>query len=138
MGLGKGVVKVNGQAAFFVNLFGTGFFHVLCGGVESLSNTLTNLTGKDLTLKELLVKGRAKLLQQFELQSRVTAEKLFASQEGDLSLADVKNLYKKYEGGDVIAERVMKEWDKNADGQIAIHERELATPSRRGNSSLSA
>lgn len=120
--LGKGAVKVNFQAVFFVNLFGSNFFNVLSRGVDSLSGSLSKLVNKELALKELLVKGRTKLLQQFELQSRVSAEKLFAGQEGDLDLADVKKLYSKYEGGEVIAERVLKEWDRNGNGEISINE----------------
>jgi len=119
---GKGLVKVNFQAAFFVNLFGTGFFNVLAAAVNSLNQTVTGIAGKDLELGALLVKGRTKLLQQFQLQSRVPPAKLFEGQQGDLDLADVKKLYSAYDGGDTIAGRVLTEWDKNSNGEITLQE----------------
>lgn len=126
--LGKGVVKVNLQAALFVNLFGSGFFHVLATGVESIDHTLSGVAGKQLGLKDLVVKGRTKLVQQFELQSRVLPEKLFAGQEGDLDIHDVRHLYRKYSSGDEIAERVLQAWDKNTNGEIdAMELREAAS-----------
>lgn len=119
---GKGLVKVNFQAAFFVNLFGSNFFNVVATGVDSLNSSLTKMMGKDFALKELLVKGRTKLLQQFQLQSRVPPEKLFEGQEGDLDIADLQNFYSKYDGGDAIAQRVLTEWDKNTNGEITLQE----------------
>uniref|UniRef100_A0A6U6HZ03 EF-hand domain-containing protein n=1 Tax=Zooxanthella nutricula TaxID=1333877 RepID=A0A6U6HZ03_9DINO len=125
---GKGLVKVNLQAVVFVNLFGSGFFNVLASGIDSLNGSLTGVLGKDLGLKELVVRGRTKLLQQFELQSRVYPDKLFAGKKGGLRLADVNALYSKYTGGEEIAKRVLQEWDKNGNGEIAVAElREAAS-----------
>merc|ERR1712241_1588636 len=52
---GKGIVKVNLQAAFFVNLFGSNFFHVLATLVDSLNSTMSQIMGRDFELKKLLV-----------------------------------------------------------------------------------
>lgn len=119
---GKGLVKVNGQAVFFVNLFGSNFFNVFAGGIDAVNGALTKVMGKDLALKDLLTKARWKLLQQFQLQSRVVPEKFFEGQEGDLDLTDVKALFSKYDGGEDIAQRVFAEWDKNGNGEIARDE----------------
>jgi len=135
---GKGIVKVNLQAAFFVNLFGSSFFHVLASGVDSLNASLATTMGKDFGLGDLLVKGRKKLLQQFELQSRIAPEKLFHGQDGDLDIHDVKQLYRKYTGGDDIAHRVLAEWDKNRNGEICINELREAASRTDGMISLGA
>jgi len=136
--LGKGLVKVNLQAVVFVNLFGSGFFHVLTTGIDSLNSSVTSLVGKDFGLKDLVVRGRAKLLQQFELQSRVAPEKLFAGQEGDLDLGDLKKLYGKYDKGDEVATRVLGAWDKNANSEICIAELRDAASRTDGMVSLGA
>jgi len=137
--LGKGVVKVNLQAIVFVNLFGSGFFHVLATGVESLNHSLAGVVGKDFGLKTLLVKGRTTLLQQFELQSRVSPHKLFVGQEdGDLDIEDLKEMYAKYSGGSQIAERVLGHWDKDANGSLDLHELREAASRTDGMVSLGA
>merc|ERR1712176_1250989 len=60
--LGKGVVKVNLQAFFFVMLFGTGFFKMLLTGLESVNSALQSAVGKDFQLRQLAETGRAKLV----------------------------------------------------------------------------
>lgn len=135
--LGKGVVKVNMQAFFFVNLFGSGFFQVLLAGVDSLNGTLKGVLGKDLGLSNLAVKGRTKLLSQFELQSRLAPEKLFAGRR-ELGLPAIRELYSKYDSADKIADRVLKEWDKNGDGKLILAEVEAAASRTDGMVSLGA
>lgn len=121
--LGKGVVKVNGQAIFFVNLFGSWFFHMLTGAIDTLNGQLASALGKDLGLKPMVVKLRTKLLQQFELQSRLLPEKLFSGRsKSHLDLNAVKSLYAKYEGGHEVAERVLAHWDSSGDGKLSLEE----------------
>lgn len=123
--LGKGVVKVNGQAFFFVNLFGSGFFKVLLSAVDSLNGMLRGVIGKDLNLSELAVKFRTKLLSQFELQSRLPPEKLFAGRK-ELDLKAIRELYGKYDGSEAIADRVLAEWDHSKDGKLSLTEVQTA------------
>mmetsp|Transcript_74630 Transcript_74630/g.155610 ORF Transcript_74630/g.155610 Transcript_74630/m.155610 type:complete len:506 (-) Transcript_74630:138-1655(-) len=136
--LGKGVVKVNGQAIVFVNLFGSYFFQLLTGLAETINATIASTLGKDFHLQELLVQGREKLLHQFQLQSRVIPEKLFSGQEGDLNLDDIVNLYKKYDHSGDVAGRVLAEWDKDGNGVVALHELQLAASRTDGMISLAA
>uniref|UniRef100_A0A7S1Q988 EF-hand domain-containing protein n=1 Tax=Alexandrium catenella TaxID=2925 RepID=A0A7S1Q988_ALECA len=123
--LGKGVVKVNGQAFFFVNLFGSGFFKVLLSCIDSVNSSLTGLIGKDLGLSPLVVKFRTKLLSTFELQSRLPPEKLFAGRS-ELDLKAIRALYHKYDGGEAIADRVLAEWDHSKDGKLSLTEVQTA------------
>jgi len=133
--LGKGMVKTNGQALFFVNLFGSGFFKVALSFVDSLNGTLKGIVGKDLELSAMAVKFRTKLLSQFELQSRMPPEKLFAGRK-ELDLKAITGLYSKYDGGSVIAERVLAEWDGNGDGKLAVAELKAAASRTDGMVSL--
>mmetsp|Transcript_103280 Transcript_103280/g.296484 ORF Transcript_103280/g.296484 Transcript_103280/m.296484 type:complete len:517 (+) Transcript_103280:91-1641(+) len=135
---GKGIVKVNGQAVVFVNLFGSWFFQVLASAVDSLNTTITGIVGKDFYLKDLVVKGREKLLNQFQLQSRMVPEKLFAGQIGDLDIKDIRNLYEKYDKTGDVAQRVLKEWDKDGNGEIALNELKDAASRTDGMVSLGA
>jgi len=122
----------------FVNLFGSGFFKVLVSGIDSVNHTIAGALGKDLKLSDLAVRGRSKLLQQFELQSRLPPEKLFAGQEGDLDLHDVKQLYAKYDGGHEVAARVLTHWDRDANGEISVLELQEAASRTDGMVSLGA
>uniref|UniRef100_A0A7S4UKD5 EF-hand domain-containing protein n=1 Tax=Alexandrium monilatum TaxID=311494 RepID=A0A7S4UKD5_9DINO len=133
--LGKGVVKVNGQAVVFVNLFGSGFFKVLLSGIDSLNGSLRGVVGKDLELSKTVVKFRTKLLSQFELQSRMPPEKLFSGRS-ELDLKTVKQLYSKYDDADAIAERVLVEWDHSKDGKLTVGELTAAASRTDGMVSL--
>mmetsp|Transcript_10404 Transcript_10404/g.24931 ORF Transcript_10404/g.24931 Transcript_10404/m.24931 type:complete len:501 (+) Transcript_10404:2-1504(+) len=133
--LGKGVVKVNGQAFFFVNLFGSGFFKVLLSLIDSVNSSLEGIVGKDLGLSQTVVKFRNKLLSQFELQSRVSPEKLFAGRS-ELNLEALRTLYSKYEGSDAIADRVLAEWDTSKDGKLSLAELQKAASRTDGMVSL--
>merc|ERR1712139_141651 len=74
--IGKGAIKTNGQAAFFVNLFGTEAFKVLVRGVDSLNGFVKNLSGKDFDLAAKFQNIRQMLVQKFEFQSRFPPSKL--------------------------------------------------------------
>jgi len=123
---GKGIVKVNLQALLFVNLFGSGFFKVLLTAIEALNGSLAGITGKDFGLATLVANGRSKLLQQFELQSRIMPEKLFAGNSGDLDVNAIKKLYGARENSAVIAQRVLQQWDQNGDGKLTLPEVQMA------------
>eukprot|EP00929_Paragymnodinium_shiwhaense_P003427 TRINITY_DN103935_c0_g1_i1.p1 TRINITY_DN103935_c0_g1~~TRINITY_DN103935_c0_g1_i1.p1 ORF type:complete len:510 (+),score=162.04 TRINITY_DN103935_c0_g1_i1:82-1611(+) len=137
--LGKGVVKVNGQAVVFVNLFGTNFFHLILQGVDSVNNSIKGALGKDLGLKALLEKGRHKLISKFELQSRFLPEKLFTNDaDGLLDHGEIKELYIKHDDAHSIAERVIKELDSNKDGMISVTELGPATSATDSKLSLAS
>jgi hypothetical protein len=118
---GKGLVKVNLQALFFIGLFGSAAFEIMLSGVDSLNGTLKSVIGKDLDLRSLAVKGRTKIVRQFEGQSRFMPEKLFEGRKA-LDLAALKEVYKQFDNVDVVADRVLKEWDASGDGKISIEE----------------
>lgn len=137
--LGKGVVKVNGQAVVFVNLFGTNFFHLILQGVDSMNASIHGAIGKDFGLKALLEKGRHKLISKFELQNRFTPDKLFAEDaDGLLEHAEIKALYHKQDDAHSIAERVLKEWDASKDGMLSVGELGAATSATDGKVSLAS
>lgn len=136
--LGKGIVKVNMQAIFFVNLFGTNFFRLLCSGMDRLNDGLKGFTGKDLALRSLLEKGRRKLVSKFEMQSRFLPAKLFESAEAVLDLAAVKKLYGKLDDGDAVATRVLEALDINSDGNLTLTEVGAAASRTDGMVSLGA
>lgn len=136
--LGKGVVKVNGQAVVFVNLFGSSFFHVLVSGVDSINSTMSGVVGTDLGLTDKVVRGREKLLNQFQLQSRVMPEKLFLGQDGDLDISDLKIMYDKYDQSGQVAPRVLEAWDKDGNGYICLREMRDAASRTDGMVSLGA
>jgi len=120
--LGKGIVKVNMQAVFFVNLFGTNFFRLLCSGIDRLNAGLQGVIGKDLALRALLEKGRRKLVSKFEMQSRFLPAKLFESAEAVLDIAAVKKIYDKLDDGDAVAARVLEALDTDSDGNLTLAE----------------
>merc|ERR1711967_114616 len=102
--LGKGVVKVNGQALFFVNIFGKGFFEMLCKSLDQLNALLLTACGKDFGLKPLMVKGREKLLRKFAAQARFPLQKIFSGsllgfeyEKSTLGFEDIKALYAEHE-----------------------------------------
>jgi hypothetical protein len=135
--VGKGAIKTNGQAAFFVNLFGTEAFQVLVRGVDSLNGFVKNLSGKDLDLAAKFQNTRQMLVQKFEFQSRFPPSKLLLEGE-TLNLDKLKELYAKQSGGDSIAQRVLRKWDKNKDGLISLAELTKARSKTDKKISLSA
>jgi membrane protein YqaA with SNARE-associated domain len=144
--LGKGVVKVNGQAVFFVNLFGKGFFTILCNGLDKLNALLQQLVNKDLGLRPLMEKGRGKLLTKMQAQARFPLDKLFTGRSGffgifsssTLGLDDIAALYKGHGDAEAIAGRIMQEYDTSGDGRLAVEELELAVSRTDGKISLSS
>lgn len=119
--LGKGVVKVNGQAIVFVNLFGSNFFQILIGFIGRVNGVVTKLTGNDMELSNLVAQGRDKILHKFELQSRVFPEKLLGGKSA-LGLADLQGLYLKYDPAGEKAARVLRSLDRNGDGKVDLTE----------------
>jgi len=135
---GKGLVKVNLQALFFVNLFGSGFFQVILSAVDSVNGALLSTVGKDFDLRSLAVKGRTKLVLQFESQSRFLPDKILQSSPKGLDLAAVTKLFQKFDGSEAVAARVLKEWDTDGDGTISGSELQLAASRTDGKISLSS
>eukprot|EP00928_Gymnodinium_smaydae_P072569 TRINITY_DN5590_c0_g1_i2.p1 TRINITY_DN5590_c0_g1~~TRINITY_DN5590_c0_g1_i2.p1 ORF type:complete len:519 (+),score=132.00 TRINITY_DN5590_c0_g1_i2:88-1644(+) len=121
--LGKGVAKVNLQAAFFVNLFGSGFFHMLLTLLDSLNATIHGFSGRDFGIRQLAEKGRTKLVNTFELQSRFSPEKLMpADTPHGLDLGAIRKLYAKSEDSHAIGERVLASLDADGSGRVELSE----------------
>lgn len=135
--LGKGVVKVNLQALVFINVFGSAAFQVLLSGLDSINSAVQSVSGRDIGLRSVVESGRAKLVHNFEQQSRFHPDKLFRS-KGELALDDLKQVYSKHSDGEAIASRVLKEWDANADGRLTASELTLAASRTDGKVSLSS
>jgi len=135
---GKGIVKVNLQAFFFVILFGSTFFQLMLSGLETFNSALQGAIGRDLKLRQLAEKGRSRLVQQFERQSRFAPEKLFEGRGDRLSLVAIEQVYAKHEDKESVAKRVLKEWDANRDGGVSVAELRTAASRTDGKISLSS
>jgi hypothetical protein len=136
--LGKGVVKVNGQAVFFVLLFGKEFFSsIICGMLDGLNSGLQGVVGKDLGLKAAAEKLRGTLLRKFQDQHRFPVEKLFAS-KAKLAEADILELFSGHDTKKEIASRVMKDWDANKDGFLDVTELKKAVSQTDSKLSISS
>jgi hypothetical protein len=136
--LGKGVVKVNFQAIFFVNLFGKNFFCLVCNFLDKLNATAQRLLAKDFGLKRIAEKARGKLLRKFAAQARFPLEKIFPRAEMTLVLADIANLYKDHDDGMAIAKRVLQEFDASGEGLLSLQEMQAAASHTDGKVSLSS
>lgn len=136
--LGKGVVKVNSQAVFFVVLFSSHFFNILLIGLESVNGVITNVIGKDFQLKNLAEKGRLKLVRTFESQSRFSPQKLLEGKGNSLDLKALQQVYSKSDDSEDIARRVLKEWDIDGDGALSVTELQKAASRTDGKISLSS
>jgi len=135
--LGKGLVKVNGQAIFFVFLFGTEFSKIIYGVLDSLNATLLSGIGKDFSLSSTARKLRASLLKKFSDQARFPVQKLFGSQK-QLAKADILKLYDGHDTAGEMTDRVMKAWDSNKDGFLDVKELSQAASAADGKISISS
>jgi hypothetical protein len=136
--LGKGVVKVSGQAAFFVNLFGTNGFAVLSVGLDGISSALATI-GINVELSAKVAKGRGVLIRKFADQSRFKPEHLFKDGTTELTLDGLANLYSKHDDNQDIAKRVLKSLDKKPlDGVLSLEEVRNAQSATDGKVSLSS
>jgi len=140
--LGKGVVKVNAQAVFFIALFSKAFYNLLLTPVAAVVQpVLTAL--KDFLppsvsktdAKEFLAKQRKKIIAKFEKQGRFT----FANATGGaafLTKAQLGKLFKGFEGSDGITARVLAAYDENRDGKLSAGELESVISQTDGKFSL--
>merc|ERR1712007_307348 len=135
--LGKAVVRVNLQVTFFVHLFGSGFFQVMLGGLDTFNQFVQDHVGKDLQLRNLLERTRNQLVLKFEMQSRLAPAKLLAGQD-KLSLSSLENLYQRQDNAQEIAARVLRKWDKNRDGFLTLQELQKAASRTDSKVSLSS
>jgi len=135
--LGKGMVKVNGQAVFFVNLFGNNFFKLMCHAMDTINQALLNGLGKDFELRRLAEKARKTLLRKFNDQSRLSVDKLVGKQ-GKLGMSDIVALFDSHDEKEAIAARVLEEWDANKDGILDLSEVAQAASATDGKVSLAS
>ena len=139
--LGKGVVKTNGQAVVFVNLFGSTAFEVLLKGFDYINSLIEAMIGKDLQLRSVVSTNRAKLLASFQKHSRFPPEHLFHRDDDQkLEFDEICKLYDTEEEGKMkeIASRVLLEWDKNGDQSLCVNEVKNAASVTDGKISLSS
>ncbi|CAE7569935.1 VMP1 [Symbiodinium natans] len=137
--LGKGVVKVNGQAVVFVNLFGSAAFQVMLKGFDYLNGVVEAVSGQNFQISTKVAGLRAKLLAKFQQQSRFPPEHLFTNDHDKrLVLEEVLQLYHTEDKAHEIAERVMQAWDMNGDKAIEVSEMQMAASRTDGKISLSS
>lgn len=139
--LGKGLVKVNGQAVVFVNLFGSAAFEVLLKGFDSMNSLIEAMLGKDLQLRAVISNLRAKLLAKFHQHNRMHPEQLFHNDDDNrLEFHEICKLYdtEEEEKKKEIAFRVLQEWDKNGDQALCVAEVKNAASVTDGKISLSS
>jgi hypothetical protein len=136
--LGKGVVKVSGQAVFFVNLFGTNGFALLTVALDGISSALATV-GINAPLSTKVAGLRGTLIRKFADQSRFKPETIFKEGATKLSLDDIANLYSKHDENQDIAKRVLKSLDKKPfDGALSLEEVRAAKSATDGKVSLSS
>jgi hypothetical protein len=127
--LGKGVVKVNGQAVVFVNLFSSHFFNKLvlrC--VDACNSFIRAVVGRDFGFRRIVEVGRAKLIYKFAQQARFSPAALFKDGSSSLSHAQVRALYAtNVDDGSSVASRIFSAWDADLDGSLSLEELISAT-----------
>lgn len=145
--LGKAVLKVTGQAFFFVALFGKGFFErLLSGAAPPIERLLKSILGIEVSVVEVGTAKRLALLDHFKKQTRYTPSVLMAkfgnSKKGGLDLGGLKRLFADFSadanGRLVIAKRVLRLWDANGDSAISKAEIEHLVSATDGQVSLGA
>merc|ERR1719305_1696735 len=107
-----GVVKVSGQAVFFVNLFGTNGFALLTVALDGISSALATV-GINAPLSTKVAGLRGTLIRKFADQSRFKPEHIFKEGATKLSLDDLANLYSKHDDSQDIAKRVSRVLTRN-------------------------
>jgi len=122
--IGKGIIKVNGQAVFFILLFGSTFFKSVVLPVAATVGRLISNFGVEVDLESMINAQRDKVIKIFEKQTRYSLKKMFGDGER-LDKDGLSKLYSKF-GTDAevetIAARVLKQWDVNEDGLISKDE----------------
>eukprot|EP00397_Hematodinium_sp_SG-2012_P003606 GEMP01003614.1.p1 GENE.GEMP01003614.1~~GEMP01003614.1.p1 ORF type:complete len:495 (+),score=108.94 GEMP01003614.1:960-2444(+) len=120
--IGKGLIKVNGQAVFFILLFGRTFFeNVLLPFASSTGSVISTLIGTAFNLENIVRVQRTKVIKMFEKQTRYTMVQMFG-QGTQLSFGKLEDLYSKFgttEEVHEIATRVMNQWDADGDNQLS-------------------
>jgi membrane protein YqaA with SNARE-associated domain len=126
--LGKGVVKVNGQAVVFVNLFSSHFFKLVLKSVDACNSLIQAMVGRDFGLRRMVETGRAKLIFKFAQQARFSAAALFKNGTSTLGITELKALYAtKVDDGSLVARRVLSAWDEDEDGHLSLEELDAAS-----------
>lgn len=136
--LGKGVVKVNLQAVFFINLFGANAFQILLVGLKRVDGAIEGVVGRDLELRALVARGRATLVRKFQQQSRFPPARLMPSGKTSLDVASVGEIYRDFDGSEAVAQRVFSSLDTDGDGRLILSELEQAASRTDGKVSLSS
>ncbi|CAD7965303.1 unnamed protein product [Amoebophrya sp. A25] len=123
--LGKGVVKVNGQAIFFICLFGGAFFKAVlvpvAHGAEKVLKALSGVlpaSAANLDVAEFLTKQRKKIIGKFHKEGRFS----FAEATGGAALLTkpaLLKLYKSFDDKKEIVERIFTTFDANKDGKLS-------------------
>ncbi|KAG8468639.1 hypothetical protein KFE25_013722 [Diacronema lutheri] len=145
--LGKAVLKVTGQAIFFVGLFGKVFFEsALAAVAPPIERAIKALVGADVSVTQFGLEKRLALLDKFKKQTRYTPAALLAkfgsSKKGGLDLPGLKRLFADFapepSGRLAIAQRVLRLWDTNNDAAISHAELEPLVSATDGQVSLGA
>mmetsp|Transcript_3274 Transcript_3274/g.9493 ORF Transcript_3274/g.9493 Transcript_3274/m.9493 type:complete len:443 (-) Transcript_3274:475-1803(-) len=142
---GKAVLKVSGQACFFVALFGKSFFEtVLTTAVRPIDAVLTTTLGTPISIADFGIKKRLDILAEFKKQSRFAPHVMlskFGSHKG-IELHGLRKLFHDFaedvKGRTAVAKRVLHLWDKNKDGALQMHELEHLVSNTDGQISLGA
>jgi len=122
--IGKGIIKVNGQAVFFILLFGHTFFSNVVVPMAATVGKFITKFGITLDLEHLIKTQREKVIKVFEKQTRYSTKQMFGESE-TLNKESLTKLYTKFGSEDeieTIATRVLKQWDANEDGLLSKHE----------------
>lgn len=120
-GIGKGCIKVNFQAFFFITLFGKAFFEIVTNLVDGLSGTVAPMIGTNPDLKGKVENARAKLVLMFDKQQRFQPDVLYEKVSGKMDLSGLKELYKKFgteEERGKIGKRILESLDKDKNGVL--------------------
>jgi len=125
--LGKGVVKVNGQAAFFISLFSKQFFSIVLVPIAALASSVLQIFKSiapalaERDMGEFLSEKRSKIIRQFEKQGRFTWDQASGG-KSYISESDLLRLYSGFDDAQGSATRVLDLWDVNKDGSLTEEE----------------
>jgi len=136
--LGKGVVKVNFQAGFFIALFSKQFFQKVLVPVAGLASSVLALFGDKFAhvdVATVMSTQRDKVIRKFQKQGRFSVEQATGGRNY-LTEADVGGLYAGFEDPQGCVSRVMKTWDANQDGVLSQEEIQGAVSGTDGKFSL--
>lgn len=148
--IGKGFIKVTGQAVFFITLFGNSFFTNVMTPMANFATSILQTLPSYIPMPDFLVdtmvgfnvssfltNKRNMIIAKFERQRRYTPSELFVSEGGAATESSLSSLFSKFSDGSDMAKRAMAAWDADNSGSLTPAELAPITSSTDGKIALS-